>query len=147
MRIAADGYIDLTDGRRVKTPGNYAHTVEPAPEAEALSFLLSHSFRGHRRVVRPLNLEECKRIKLAMWANSVSARMTLIDRVWRAITEPVLEPRNTSDPELIQVVQFEHWAYPIYFDGGYTRVIPLGAVSLAEVPPELVIRLDGQLVA
>ena len=146
MRIAADGYIDLTDGRRVKTPGNYAHAVEPAPEAEALSFLLSHSFRGHRRVVRPLNLEERKRIKLAMWADSVSARMTLIDRVWRAITEPVLEPRNTSDPELIQVVQFEYWAYPIYFDDGYTRVIPLGGVSLAEVPPELVIRLDGQLV-
>jgi hypothetical protein len=147
MRIAADGYIDLTDGRRVKTPGSYAHAVEPAPEAEALSFLLSHSFRGHRLVVRPLNLGERKRIKLAMWADSVSARMTLIDRVWRAITEPVLEPRNTSDPELIQVVQFEHWAYPIYFDGGYTRVIPLGGVSLAEVPPELMIRLDGQLVA
>ena len=68
MRIAADGYIDLTAGRRVKTPGNYAHAVETAPEAEALSFLLSHSFRGHRRVVRPLNLGERKRIKLARWA-------------------------------------------------------------------------------
>ena len=42
---------------------------------------------------------------------------------------------------LFQVVQFEHWAYPIDFDGGYTRVIPLGGVSLAEVPPELVIRI------
>ena len=144
MRVAADGYIDLSDGRRVRTPGYHDHAVEPVPEAEALSFLLSHSFRGHRRVVRSLTIAERKRIRLAMWADAVSARMTLIDRVWRAITLPVHPPKNANEPELIQVIQYEHWAYPLYLDGAYTRVIPLGGVSLAEVPPELVLRLDGQ---
>ena len=144
MRVAADGYIDLRDGRRVRTPGFYDHPVEPATEAEALSFLLSHSFRGHRRLVRSLTLAERKRVRLAMWADSVSERMTLIDRVWRACTEEVLPPKNHDKPELIQVVQFESWAYPIYLDGPCTRVIPLGGVSLAEVPTDLVFRLDGR---
>ena len=143
MRVAADGYIDLTDGRRVRTPGYYDHGVEPVPEAEALSFLLSHSFPGYRRIVRSVTIAERKRIRLAMWADSVSERMTLIDRVWRAITEPVPMPDDPSKPQLIQVIQYEHWAYPIYLDGSVTRVIPLGGVSLAEVPPELIVRLDG----
>lgn len=147
MRVAADGYIDLRDGRRVRTPGFHDHAVEPVPEAEALSFLLSHSFRGHRRVVRSLTLAERKRIRLAMWADSVSERMTLIDRVWRAITEAVKGPDNPSKPKLIQVVQYESWAYPLYLDGDSTRVIPLGGVSLAEVPTDLVLRLDGQSAA
>lgn len=147
MRVAADGYIDLSDGRRVRTPGYYDHRVDPAPEAEALSYLLSHTFPGHRRVTRPLRLEERKRVRLAMWAESVSERMTLVDRVWRAITVSVSPPRNPDEPELIQVVQFEIWAYPIYLDGQCTRVIPLGGVSLGEVPPEMVLRLDGQLTA
>jgi hypothetical protein len=143
MRIAADGYIDLSDGRRVRTPGFHDHTVEPAPEAEALSFLLSHSFRGHRRVVRSLTTNERQRIQLAIWAESVSERMSLVDRVWRAITEPVEAPLNPDKPQLLQVLQFEHWAYPIYLDGPSTRVIPLGGVSIAEVPEELILRLDG----
>ncbi len=143
MRIAADGYIDLSDGRRVRTPGFHDHTVEPAPEAEALSFLLSHSFRGHRRVVRSLTTNERQRIQLAIWADSVSERMSLVDRVWRAITEPVDAPLNPDEPQLLQVLQFEHWAYPIYLDGPATRVIPLGGVSIAEVPEELILRLDG----
>jgi hypothetical protein len=143
MRIAADGYIDLSDGRRVRTPGFHDHTVEPAPEAEALSFLLSHSFRGHRRVVRSLTINERQRIQLAIWAESVSERMSLVDRVWRAITEPVDAPLNPDKPQLLQVLQFEHWAYPIYLDGPSTRVIPLGGVSIAEVPEELILRLDG----
>ena len=147
MRVAADGYIDLSDGRRVKTPGYHDHGVDPAPEAEALSYLLSHTFPGHRRITRPLRLEERKRVRLAMWAKSVSERMTLVDRVWRAITVPVSPPRNPDKPELIQVVQFESWAYPIYLDGPYTRVIPRGGVSLADVPPEMVLTLDGQLTA
>jgi hypothetical protein len=144
MRVAADGYIDLRDGRRVRTPGFHDHGVDPLPEAEALSFLLSHSFRGHRRIVRSLTLEERKRMRMATWADSVSERMTLMHRVWRAITEPVKPPRNPNKPQLIQVVQFEHWAYPIYLDGDSTRVIPLGGVSLADVSPEMVTRLDGK---
>ena len=143
MRVAADGYIDLRDGRRVRTPGYHDHSVEPLPEAEALSFLLSHSFRGHRRIVRSLTIAERKRMRMATWADSVDERMTLMHRVWRAITEPVKAPRNPGKPELIQVVQYEHWAYPIYLDGDSTRVIPLGGVSIADVSPELILRLDG----
>ena len=69
--------------------------------------------------------------------------MSLVDRVWRAITEPVMPPTG-HEPELIQVVQYEHWAYPLYLDGNCTRVIPLGGVSLAEVPQSLLVRLDKQ---
>ena len=147
MRVAADGFIDVSDGRRVRMPGYHENAVEPAPEAEALSYLLSHSFPGHRRVVRPLTLEERRTVKLATWADSVSERMTLMDRVWRAITEPVAPPKDTNAPELIQVIQYEHWAYPLYLDGTYTRVIPRGGLPTAEVPPEMILRLDGQLTA
>lgn len=141
MRIAADGYIDLRDSRRVRTPGIHNFDVEPASEAEALSYLLSHSFPGHRRVIRSLNLEERKRIRLAMWADSVSERMTLVDRVWRAISEPVSPPPDPDEPHLIQVIQFEEWAYPLYLDGRVTRVIPHGGVPL-EVPDDTYLRLD-----
>ena len=72
MRVASDGYIDLTDGRRVRTPGFHDHRLDPVPEEEAIAYLLSHSFRGHRRIVRPLSLQERKRIRLALWADSVS---------------------------------------------------------------------------
>ena len=147
MRVAADGYIDLSDGRRVRTPGFHDQQVEPVPESEALSYLLSHSFPGHRRIVRGLRLEERKRIRLAMWADSVSERMTLVHRVWRAITQPAPPPSNPEEPELIQVIQYEHWAHPIYLDGARTRVILRGGMSLAEVPKEMILRLDGQLTA
>lgn len=142
MRVAADGYIDLRDGRRVRTPGYHDHGVEPLPEAEALSFLLSHSFKGHRKIVRSLTIAERQRMRMATWAESVQERMNLLHRVWRAITEPVQIPKNPAEPVLIQVVQFEHWAYPVYLDGDCTRVIPLGGVSIAEVPAELITRLD-----
>jgi len=66
MRIAADGYIDLSDGRRVNTPGVHDHGVEPVPEGEALAYLLSHTFPGHRRISRGIRLEERKRVRLAM---------------------------------------------------------------------------------
>ena len=71
MRISADGFMDLRDTRRVKTPGAQDTGVEPMPEGEALSFLLSHSFPGHRRIVRPLSLTDRKSIRLAVWADSV----------------------------------------------------------------------------
>lgn len=133
MRIAADGFIDVSDGRRVRTPGYHEQSVEPVPEAEALSFLLSHSFPGHRRLVRSLTLAERKRIRVAMWADSVSERMSIVDRVWRAATEPVLPPQNPGSPELIQVIQLGGWAYPLHLDGGSTRVVPLGGVPAGEV--------------
>ena len=74
MRVAADGYLDISDGRRVRTPGMHDHRVEPVPEGEAIAFLLSHSFRGHRRIVRPLSVEERKRIRLALWADVTKQR-------------------------------------------------------------------------
>ena len=142
MRIAADGYLDLSDSRRVRTPGYYDHGLEPVPEGEAIAFLLSHSFRGHRRIIRPLSIEERKRIRLAMWAESVQERMSLVDRIWRAITERVNSSTGTSDPELIQVVRYGNWAYPLYLDGNVTRVIPHGGLPLAEVPADMIFELD-----
>jgi hypothetical protein len=133
MRVASDGYIDLTDGRRVRTPGYHDHRLDPVPEEEAIAYLLSHSFRGHRRIVRPLSLQERKRIRLALWADSVSERMTLVDRVWRSITEPVLPPTGTKEPVLVQVIRYGSWAYPLYLDGDSTRVIPLSGMPFAEV--------------
>jgi hypothetical protein len=143
MRVAADGYIDLSDSRRVRTPGYHDHGVEPVPEEEAIAFLLSHSFRGHRRVIRSLSLAERKRIRLALWADSVSERMTLVDRVWRAITEPITVSRS-DEPQLVQVVRFGDWAYPLYVDGDVTRVIPLGGLPLNQVGTEMVFALDEQ---
>lgn len=144
MRIAADGYIDISDGRRVRTPGYHDHVLEPVPEEEAIAFLLSHAFRGHRRIVRSLSLAERKRIRLALWADSVSERMALVDRVWRAITE-ALTPVSTSEgPQLVQVIRFGEWAYPLYVDGDVTRVIPLGGLPLAQVPADLVFSLDEE---
>lgn len=142
MRVAADGYIDLSDGRRVKTPGYHDHGVDPVPEAEAIAFLLSHTFRGHRRIVRPLSLQERKRIRLALWADSVSERMTLVDRVWRSITERIDVLVASSEPQLIQVVRYGRWAYPLYADGDVTRVIPHSGMPLAEVNQEKVLELD-----
>jgi hypothetical protein len=142
MRVAADGYIDLSDSRRVRTPGYYDHALDPVPEGEAIAFLLSHSFRGHRRIVRPMSLQERKRIRLALWADSVSERMPLVDRVWRSITEEVNTVAGMTEPQLIQVVRFGNWAYPLYLDGDVTRVIPYGGMHLADVSPELIFELD-----
>lgn len=143
MRIAADGFIDISDGRRVRTPGNHDKSVEPMGEAQALSFLLSHSFPGHRRLVRSLTLDERRTVRLATWADSVSERMSIVDRVWRAITEPAPPPANPKKPELMQIVQLGAWAYPIYLDGPATRVVPMGGTPAAEVGRgKSVLRLD-----
>jgi hypothetical protein len=123
MRIATDGYIDLSDARHVRTPGVNTEIVEPVPEGEALAFLLSHTFPGHRRIVRPLSVEERRRIRLALWADSVSERMALVDRVWRAITVSVPGPKDLETPELIQIVVCKKRSYPLYLDGARTRVI------------------------
>lgn len=142
MRVASDGYIDLRDPRRVRTPGYHDHGLEPVPEAEAIAFLLSHSFRGHRRVVRPLSLQDRKRIRLALWADSVAERMTLVDRVWRSITQAVASPAHGSGPQLAQLVRYGEWVYPLYFDGDVTRVIPLSGTPFAEVPEQVVFEFD-----
>ncbi len=134
MRIAADGFIDIRDGKRVRTPGLHKEvSLEPMPEAEALAFLLSHSFRGHRRMVRSLSVAERRRIRLASWADSVSERMALVDRVWRSVTEPAESPDEGEGATLLQVVQEGNWAYPLHADGPVTRVLPAGGVPASEV--------------
>ena len=141
MRVASDGYIDLRDSRRVRTPGDHDHGLDPVPEAEAIAFLLSHSFRGHRRVVRTLSVQDRKRIRLALWADSVSERMSLVDRVWRSITEAVSMPA-TQGPQLVQIIRYGDWVYPLYTDGDVTRVIPLSGTPFAEVPEQVVVEFD-----
>lgn len=142
MRIAADGFIDVRDGRRVRTPGFHHRDVDAVSQTAGLAYLLTHSFPGHRRIVRIMNEAERKRIRLAMWADSVAERMTLVDRVWRAITEEVLPPASHDEPELIQIVQCEAWAYPLYLDGNCTRVIPHGGLSVAEIDQDRVFRFQ-----
>ena len=138
MRISTDGFIDVRRFPKIRTPGNYEVKMEPMPEAEAMSFLLSHSFRCYRRIARPLTPRERLKLKRASWADSVSERMTLVDRVWRDITAPVPAPDDTEEPELIQVVCVEgEWAYPIYLSGVETRVMPTGGVPLGELKDKL----------
>lgn len=144
MRVAADGYLDISDTRRVRTPGYHDHGLDPVPEGEAIAFLLSHSFRGNRRIVRAPSVQERKRIRLALWADSVQERMSLVDRVWRSITEEVAPVGSLGDPELIQVIRYGDWAYPLYLDGDVTRVIPLGGMPLAEVSEEAVFDLEEE---
>lgn len=127
MRIHADGYIDLRTTAKIRTPGP-ATEVDPSPENEAVAFLLSHSFPGARKVVRPLTEGHRRRIRLARWAGSVSERMSLMDRIWREITEPVNPPEDPDVPHLIQVIRYGEREYPLYLEGGMTRVIPAGGV-------------------
>jgi hypothetical protein len=51
--------------------------------------------------------------------------MGVVDRVWRAITEPVEMPRaETDEPVLIQVVLYGgSRVYPLYLVDGKTRVL------------------------
>jgi hypothetical protein len=128
MRLSNDGYIDLRDPRRVVTPGVVGEEVGPAPEAEAVAFLLTHAFPGHRKVVRPLSESHRRRIRLAMWADSVAERMAIVDRVWRQITTEVLPPADHATPELVQILRYGEREYPLYLDGGVTRVIPEGGL-------------------
>lgn len=142
MRFSTDGYLDLRDGRRVRTPGNYDNGVDPAPEEEAVAFLLSHSFPGHRRLSRRLSEGDRRKIRLASWADSVSERMALVDRVWRTVTEPVPPPRRFDEPQLIQVVACGSRGYPLYLDGTVTRVLPHGGLPLDEATTLEIPRLD-----
>lgn len=142
-RIATDGFIDLRDPRRVRTPGVWENGAEPMPEEQALAFLLSHAFPGHRQVVRPLHLSHRRRLRMASWAESVEERMSLVDSVWRAITEPVLPPSG-PEPELLQVLHHGERYYPLYLQGAVTRVIPAGGLPAEVVAtvPTLDLRTD-----
>ena len=137
-RVHADGYLDISDRRRVRTPGNHEVRVDPAPDAEALAFLLSHTFPGHRKIVRSMTVTDRKQIQLAMWADSVSERMGLVDRIWRRITDPVSPGRLSNRPKLVQVVRYgTSWAYPLYLDGSVTRVLPPGGMAAPVAGKEL----------
>ena len=136
-RIHADGFLDTSDRRRVRTPGNYKVRVDPAPDSEALAFLLSHTFPGHRKIVRSMTVSDRKQIQLAMWADSVNERMNLVDRIWRHITDPVVPGKASARPKLVQVVRYgTSWAYPLYLDGSVTRVLPHGGVPASVAKKE-----------
>jgi hypothetical protein len=138
MKISTDGFIDIRAHTKVRTPGFYEVKLEPMPEAEAMAFLLSHSFPGYRRISRPLTPSERRKLKRASWADSVNERMSLVDRVWRDITDPVPAPADPEEPALIQVVYVEgEWAYPIYLSGVETRVLPTGGVPFGELSKKL----------
>lgn len=137
MRICSDGFILLDEPRRLRTPGPYDSMVDPMPEDEAVSFLLSHAFPGCRRIVRPLTPHERRLIRLAAWASSVNERMALLDPVWRAITAPVEVSKRSRGPVLLQVAEYRgRWAYPLYAENGTTRVRPEGGVPVAELNGE-----------
>jgi hypothetical protein len=101
-RVHADGFLDISDRRRVRTPGNHEVRVGPAPDAEALAFLLSHIFPDHRKIVRSVTISDRKQIQLAMWADSVSERVGLVDRIWRRITDPIDPDKTLDRPQLVQ---------------------------------------------
>ena len=137
-RVHADGFLDISDRRRVRTPGNHVLRVDPARDGEALAFLLSHTFPGHRKVVRSMTVSDLKQIQLAMWADSVSERMGLVDRIWRRITEPITPGTISNQPKLVQVVCYgTSWAYPLYLDGTVTRVLPHGGVPAPVAKKEM----------
>jgi hypothetical protein len=136
MRICTDGYLDLRDQKYVRMPGLYEPDVEPMSTRDAVAFLLSHTFPGHRRVTRTLTTTHRTRLRLASWSDSVSERMGMVDRVWREITEPADSPADPSTPEMAQVLHIGHdWAYLLYFVGDSTRVVPKGGVGAWEVKP------------
>ena len=148
MRISTDGFIDITRHMKVRTPGFHEFPMDPMPEAEAVAFLLSHSFPGYRRIVRPLTPRERRKLKRASWADSVGERMSIVDRVWREITKPVPPPADQDEPELIQLVSVGgEWAYPLYLAGVETRVMPTGGAPIAELKKKLgapLMDLSGQ---
>lgn len=127
MRICADGYLDLNTTLRVVMPGDHRTEVEPLPLREAMDFLLSHTFKGHRKINRRMTETHRSRLRLAMWADSVGNRMAMVDRVWREITEPIHTTHDPSEPRMIQLVQVgTDWQYSLYLVGEETRVIPPG---------------------
>ena len=60
------------------------------------------------------------------------------------VTERVSPIAGMTEPQLVQVLRYGNWAYPLYLDGEVTRVIPLGGMPLAEVPSELVFEFSEE---
>jgi hypothetical protein len=76
-----------------------------------------------------MTVSDRKQIQLAIWADSVSERMGLVDRIWRRITEPITPGKGSARPKLVQVVSYgTSWTYPLYLDGSVTWVLPHGGV-------------------
>ena len=148
MKISTDGFMDLRKHTKIRTPGFYEVEFDPMPEAEAMAFLLSHSFPGYRRIVRPPSIRERMKLKRASWADSVNERMSLVDRVWRDITRPVPAPSDPEKPELVQVVRTDgNWSYPLHLSGVETRVMPTGGMPFSELKRKVkvpVLELVGQ---
>ncbi len=85
-----------------------------------------------------MTVSDLKQIQLAMWADSVSERMGLVDRIWRRITEPITPGTMPNRPKLVQVVCYgTSWAYPLYLDGTVTRVLPHGGVPAPVAKKEM----------
>ncbi len=134
MRICSDGFVDCSSGDKVRTPGKHDERIEPLPEREALSFLLSHAFLGPRRIVRRLTVRERSALRHAMWTESVGERMSIVDRIWRGITEPETPLREGEPPHLVQVVVYgKKWAYPLYLNNNTMRVLPQGGLPLRDL--------------
>lgn len=135
MRFSSDGFLDTRDDGPVRMPGLHDEEMEPLPEKDALSFLLSHAFPAPRRIVRSLSLQNRGTLQRALWADSVNQRMDLVDRVWRAITEPCGHVEPSGDhPQLLQIVLYgDEWAYPLYLKDGTVRVVPEGGVPVGEI--------------
>jgi len=137
MRIAADGFVHVGDGDPVRTPGAHDPDLDPLPEGEALSYFLSHAFPGVRRVVRSLSVQDRIALHHALWIDSVTDRMAIVDRIWRGITRPAAFRPSGDPPHLVQVVTYEGgWAYPLYAtESGTTRVLPLGGLPTDRLDP------------
>ena len=132
MRIAADGYVDLGD-YRVRTPGRHQERFDPLPLGEGLAFLFSHSFTGHRTVVRAPTEWELSYLQHGLWAETISDRMDQVDRVWRAITVASPPPTHLEKPRLAQVVEYGTWAYPVHFTESGTMILPQGGDPAADI--------------
>ena len=92
MRIHADGYIDLRRSSKIRTPGPVVD-VEPSPEDQAVEFLLSHAFPGHRKVTRPLTEGHRRRIRLARCERTLRS-----DPPLRHSCHALCPPRQRSPP-------------------------------------------------
>lgn len=134
MRFATDGFLDLRDSGIVRMPGAHDEELDALPERRALSFLLSHSFKGARTIVRPLSEAKRRMLRRAQWADCIGHRMDLVDRVWREITEPVDGIASGDEPQLLQIILYgDLWAYPLYLVGDRTEVAPEGGLPVGKV--------------
>lgn len=134
MRFATDGFLDCRDSGIVRMPGAFDEELDALPERRALSFLLSHSFPGPRTIDRALSEANRRTLRRAQLADSVSHRMSLVDRVWREITEPAYGIKPSREPQLLQMVLYgDLWAYPLYLVGDRMEVAPEGGLPVGKI--------------